>query len=286
MRLATLVLHSFVEFGVHIPAIALLATVICAHLSGMGAADRTADPQADAPPSNAAPTRGLAPVLAASAAVGVAFVLGAEGWRAYRVDNLQSSAPPAAITGSTLTPEQILRVEKATRLAPDNASLHLELAQAHLQALEEQKKQLVHRLLVREAAQAVLAFAPLSDVAQGPPLMLTRLPGLLFVVHARQQVLDAEYRHFRPQVSQALEHLVRARNANPLLATANLQLAAHTHELARADSPLVYLDRAKLLAPSDPHLWYLCGLRELTLQLPQRTCSDWRPIASSCRMST
>ncbi len=150
---ATLVLHSVVEFGVHIPAIALLATVLCAQLSGMETAGG-ASTHADAPPGAPA-AAGLTRVLAALVALGVAFVLGAEGWKAYRVDLLQSSAQPGAVAEGVRSPEQLGRLERAARLAPDNAALHLELAQTYLDAVEEQKNSSYVVSLFSEAAQAV-----------------------------------------------------------------------------------------------------------------------------------
>ncbi len=105
---------------------------------------------------------------------------------------------------------------------------------------------------------------------------MTRLPGLLIAIQARTQLLEADHALFRPQLSLALAHLIHARNANPLLAAPHLHLAAHVRDLARADSPLTYLERASRLAPGNPHLWYLCGLRELALLQPVRACSDWR----------
>ena len=35
----TMVIHNFGDFGLHIPAIALLATVLCAQLAGLGRQD-------------------------------------------------------------------------------------------------------------------------------------------------------------------------------------------------------------------------------------------------------
>ncbi len=76
---STLVVHSAVDYGLHMPAIVFLATVLCAQLSGL----------ADLPASEAANVSTFrlgdwAPVFGAAAAVAVALVLFREGWRAPR----------------------------------------------------------------------------------------------------------------------------------------------------------------------------------------------------------
>jgi O-antigen ligase/tetratricopeptide (TPR) repeat protein len=272
---SALVLQSFVEFAVHVPAISLLATAICAHLSGAEAADRTASRRvsvkgADAPPIAVAAASGSTRVVAALVALGVAFVLFADGWKAYRVDLLQSASRSRAVP----TSERILLLEKATRLTPDDASLHLDLAEAHLSAVAEQKQRIVGLLVAREAAEIVLGLAQAQSTHSAVPC----LTNSFVAIEMRDQRLQSEAGDYGPHVTSALRELVQARNSNPLLSAPHLQLATHIHELAalEADSPLVYLDRAKLTAPGEPRLWYLCGLRELSLVEPRRARSDWR----------
>jgi O-antigen ligase/tetratricopeptide (TPR) repeat protein len=272
-----LVLQSFVEFAVHIPAIALLATVIAAHLSGIEAATRPVSNRDVGTENAAAPVASIladGPMrfVAALVALGLAFVLFADGWKEYRIDRLRSSSRYAGLG----VPERILRLEAAARLAPENASIHLELAEAHLQAVEERKRQIVRQLLVREAAEAVAGFAPSVGAGQAVHPILTQLAGSVVAAQGREQRLESQAEGYAAHVSSALREFVRARNANPLLSAPQLHLATHSHELARADSSLAYLDRAKWTAPGDPRLWYLCGLRELALLQPERACADWR----------
>src|SRR5206468_4458361 len=66
----TVVLHSLVDFGVHMPAVALLTTVVCAMLAGVGDGDAPA-------PSRWSP----ASVLGAAVAVTIAGLLFHVGWR-------------------------------------------------------------------------------------------------------------------------------------------------------------------------------------------------------------
>ena len=94
----TLVIHSFGDFGLHIPAIALLATVLAAHLCGLEQEDRgLAQGSAAAEPRSGGDEYrlrigGLAPFLGAATAVALGLVLCGAGWRAHRVDRLRVAA--------------------------------------------------------------------------------------------------------------------------------------------------------------------------------------------------
>ena len=87
LALTTLVVHSIGEFGIHIPAIAILATVLIAQLSALGGPEASRAAQH----SSAAADRdlrvwGLAPLLGAAGLAIVALLLYTRGWRAYEAD--------------------------------------------------------------------------------------------------------------------------------------------------------------------------------------------------------
>ena len=73
-----------------------------------------------------------------------------------------------------------------------------------------------------------------------------------------------------------LRNLLHARDACPLLADAQLQLATRVSDLESGDSRADYLRRAKFLAPDEPDLWYLCGVQELFDGRPQDAWPSWR----------
>jgi O-antigen ligase len=232
-----LVLHSFVEFGTHIPAIALLATVLSAHLCALGqsVAPRGRTSAGDVSPSGADAGAyrlrlgGIAPVFGAIALVGLGLMLCAAGWKAHRIDRLEEAALRAGSTDVDQLRQHIAYLSAAVALGPDNAPLHYDLGFAH-----------------------------------------TQLGELANAGHFLDQRLAAE------QATLALREYVRARDACPLLGETHLGIATYVDRLERGDALEDYLRRTKLLSPGQAKLWYLCGLRELTLGRPEDAWATWR----------
>src|SRR5262249_32734919 len=98
LAFATLVIHSLVDFGLHIPAIAVLAVVMCAYLSGLGrrgVEPESGDPGKSSHVEYSLRLGGLAPVLGAATAVGVALLLYAQGGAARASQGLRHLAARA-----------------------------------------------------------------------------------------------------------------------------------------------------------------------------------------------
>jgi O-antigen ligase len=116
----TVVVHSAVDFGLHIPAIAVLATVVAAHIAALGERLR-------APGTAAAPGWGarLATVTGAVTAVALALLLGSEGWRMAAAESLRLAAR------SRGGDEGLPLMEAATATAPERAALQFEAGQAY-----------------------------------------------------------------------------------------------------------------------------------------------------------
>jgi predicted Zn-dependent protease len=77
-------------------------------------------------------------------------------------------------------------------------------------------------------------------------------------------------------LAPALREYLQARDLCPILPEAQLGLAAHARDLARADPPEEYLRRAELLAPADPQIWYLAGLQALASGAADEAWAAWR----------
>ncbi len=137
----TLVLHGFTEFGLHVPAIAFLATVLCAHLAALGA--RRSHPPGEAPVEAVYTLRlaGIAPLLGLSGAVLLAFVLAAEGWKLSQAERFRLAARNLVLNLKPGTPvpheRQIAYLDAATGFEPADAALQVALAEAHLDAWKE-----------------------------------------------------------------------------------------------------------------------------------------------------
>jgi O-antigen ligase/tetratricopeptide (TPR) repeat protein len=273
-------IHSGGDFGLHVPAIAFLATVLCAHLCALG---HTGGPAAGGPEPGAAGgpgayrlrLGGLAPVAGAVLAVSGGLVLGHEGWRAYRVEWLRHEASPPSRTspdrGSSLA-----SLEAAARLAPESAGLQVELAHVHVDRFEERAGQLQRKEALAGAAQAVSDLVAAGLVPSGAPPGLVLAPSWVLTAEARRERgQGAEGELVRQHLVPALRYFLRARDLCPLLPEPHRRLADYGDRLTRADTRAAYLGRAALLAPHNPGLWCLLG-GELLAEQPDRAWESWR----------
>ncbi len=120
--------HSFVDFGLHIPAVAVLTTVVAAHIAALGEKRPETGRAVAAPPWASR----LAVLAGTATAAALALLLGAEGWRSARAESLRIGA---GLAGGD---EGLALIEAATQTAPDHADLHLAAGQAYLDRYEKQ----------------------------------------------------------------------------------------------------------------------------------------------------
>jgi tetratricopeptide (TPR) repeat protein len=277
---ATVVVHSFFDFGLHIPAIALLATVLCALLCALAdSEEQMAGAGWERPASRPgrSPLRlgGLASVLGAVTAVVLGLVVCHEGWQAYKTDSLRDASFDLGqpLPGRAGLYAGIARLKEATCRAPADARLHLELAQLYLQGLEDDQEKLQQGM---EAAQAAgtwaLAWPPASAVhtaaAVAVPWAGAVDPGRTALTTDREELVHT-------WITPYLRYLLRARDLCPLLVEPHRYLANCTAELEQADSRVAYLGRVTLLVPYDPALWCMLG-NECLAREPDRACASWR----------
>jgi tetratricopeptide (TPR) repeat protein len=85
---------------------------------------------------------------------------------------------------------------------------------------------------------------------------------------------DVKHR-LEDSIVPGIRHMILARNLCPLLARPQMRLAAHASELAKADPPEMYWERAARLAPSDPDFWYLRGMYMLKENKPDSALQYW-----------
>ena len=247
--------HAFAEFGLHIPAIAVLVAVIGAQVAGLG--DDTARQSGGrSAPKEERTDRyifrlwGLAPLLGAVTAVALGLVLIGSSYRANLVQRYLAAARQAQKEAAEAAQQAHQETEHkartrqrdyldmAARIAPDHAQVRADAAQAHLEAYDAWK-------------QLDIAGKTLSNSGQEKEMVRSHLvPGL--------------------------RHALQARDLCPTLPRPHVLIANHVEQLARADSRASYLERATFLLPFDPEIWYFRGLQEyLSGQLDQ-ACSSWR----------
>jgi len=266
-------IHSFSDFGMHIPANAVIVTVLCAQLCAVGRQRGGPDrrPRLTASPTTRIDTscgfggwlRSLGPWRRRPSGS-----RSGEGWRADRAQQLRLTAFDLDASPDPAVREQkVAALEAATRLVPGYARLQAELAHAHLTILELRMEELT-------------GSAPRAAVAG---------PGPIAPRDGRGET-DQE-RFTQLHLGRALRHFLRSRDVCPLRAEAHMEIAEYVDKFEKAEPRETYLERAKFLAPDDPDLWERCGTtavrrpagRDLPgIELPH-LCDMIRACSHSCR---
>jgi O-antigen ligase/tetratricopeptide (TPR) repeat protein len=278
----TLVIHSIGDFGIHLPAITLLATVLCAHLAALGQETTESEPEPEAPTPSEPPADayvfrfwGAAPLAAALTALVLGATLWGDGWRRAWVHSKRIQAH--ALDEKTTPEERQQRLdllEAAANLAPNNAGAQVELAEAQLAMFQQQEAQWSRARIATEVTQFVLAFSPTAATALVPPA--GALPSGLTGSLAWETAIAAEKKQaFRRHMVPALQRYLLARDLCPLLSKPQIRLAASVPYLAKADPALAYVDRAKRVVTNDPDLLFLFGVQEILLGQKDRAMDSW-----------
>src|SRR5439155_4581372 len=220
---------------------------------------------------------GVAPIAAALLIVLAGLALFAHGWKAHRLERLRAAAARFPADQPDRAAAQLPFLEAAARLAPDDATVRLELAQAHLDVLRSQVARIDQRDRVAGVGDALLAAPSLVGLqACGFPVLVScssweagRLARTVLSSGARQQRAS---QHLPP----ALAHCRAARNNSPLMPEPHLALALYAQEFDKADSPRDYLRRVMLLVPRLPDVWYYSGVDYLAHNQEEPAWQEWR----------
>jgi O-antigen ligase len=262
----TIVLHSVADFGLHIPAVALLSVVIMAQVAALGqaAAARTATVPTGAPVWFAGLRLG-----AAGGAVILAAVLVQAGVTQSLAWNHRATALSlSALADAESRQEQLEKLQAAVRITPDSAQLQLDLGRMHLIFYNE-GLELLERQYQAEAVTEALAVTASgeqswSSVVRFEAATLLRL----------QTATVGEERLRREHLVPGLRSVLVARDLCPLLREAQELLADHADQMQKSEPRIAYLLRARRVSPDDARLWYLCG-RELVADKPNLAAENW-----------
>lgn len=225
-----LAVHSVVDFGVHLPAVALAAAATAGMAmgavgegeTGRGGDRGTGDTEA-AVVSPVPLSPGLFkffPLLLVFA-VGFATLDARTRWRANRC-RLAAVATPDLVDRIRLQADR-------TAVDPTDPAGWLDMAQAHLDAAV--------------AERTATGFTP-----------------------------DTVQQHIHP----ALAALRTARGLCPLYPEVQLRLGLYARYFEQSEPPAAHLHRARRLLPSDPDVWYACGVEELTSGDRTAAEASWR----------
>lgn len=281
----TLAAQSFVDFGLHIPAIALFVTVLCAHLCALGRSSgqpvdgiqhRTLRHTTEQGGSRLR-LRGLAPIAWAAFATMFGLVLGYEGWRTLQAHEFRMAASsPSNVPVRAGFAHRAKNLTAAAELMPEHAELQVELALLYNDRYREQGWNLQRRDNLAEAAQVVAELAALRPALFGVHSGFAIAPRWLALSTVREQWTEVEEKGLtREYLVPALRYFLQARALCPLLSEPHRCLAASANQLQRADPRLAYWERTASLVPNDPALWYACGEESLD-KYPDQALKYWQ----------
>jgi O-antigen ligase/tetratricopeptide (TPR) repeat protein len=268
--LTAVVIHSLVDFGMHAPAIALLAVVLCAMLCGLANSQQ-------APAGWRLRLGGLAPLGGALVVVLMGLMLCAHTWRAHRLERLQAAAAKVPADAPDRRQLQLQYLEAAARLAPQDAAVRLELAHAYLELLQADVARAEHLNRLGVMGDTFLIAPSLI------PAMGAGVPAVVLSVSwdahwvGRGALLDqVREQAARQYLYKALAQTIAARHANPLMPEPHLTLGLYASALQTGDRQLAYFDRVKFLTPRLPDVWYYSGAEELDSGHSTQAWQDWR----------
>lgn len=282
LAFTTVVIHSFVEFGIHNPAIAFLVTLIAAYLSALGTASTATATESESSENRgneSATVRlgGAAPIAGAVIALGLGVLLVGIAFREQKV----TSYVRASLSSEFDNVEELERkrklLETATRVMPDLGSAHAELGHIHYATYERLLVERKQRGDLADFCQAIVnAGAERLIAAATPAALVTELSWVPAHQVRDLSMADEAKPWIQKHIYPSLRYYLRARDLSPLLVKSHLGIAVNVDYLRQADSFESYVNRAKQLRPADPDLWYLCGVVELQHHCPELAWSSWR----------
>ena len=219
--LTTVVIHSFGDFGIHVPAITLLIIVLCAQLCSIGS--QAPRPVHDSSEKISTDGQeyvlrlcGLAPVLGAATCIALGLIVFRAGWRLHAADSLRFKALQA---GRTTLVDRLERkidfLEIVARLTPGDAEVRLELGQALSELFDQNRGTLDHKLM--DMAAVVLLPSSSFSIGAVSPLVGV-LASLEMGSTGRRDLEEAqEKRLARQYLVPAFEQFRLARDQCPLL---------------------------------------------------------------------
>lgn len=288
---ATIIIHSWFDLGIHLPANAFMAALVAAILAleGNSSAEHCEILESRsvwADMTRLASWARFAAILAASGALVVTggfifqFAMGCVQAQAFLATAREiagdSPSPQASYEGARSEilsradrMYQITQLEEAVRLWPQNAWVHLELAEANMLLFKEQSELSLQKNQTRMAAEAVVGLAP-QPVLTSAPLLVA------LSVFEEQRMRKDSNALSRDYLAVALQRYLLARDLCPLCAPAHVRLATYWEYLENKEPRRVYIARAKRLLAADAGFWYFCGVQEITDGRKDEACQSWR----------
>jgi tetratricopeptide (TPR) repeat protein len=205
----------------------------------------------------------------------VALVLYAEGVAPQASQALRHAAAQLERTEGAAA--SVAPLQAATRLAPKNALLQLQLADTYFNGFKDDVEKLRTMGRAVDVADAVLQIGSACNPGLGTSLWDSGALGYIAAVGARQQYIAGRTRQAARDLQvPGLRHALLARDLCPVAAEPHLRIALNLEGLRSSDAREVYLERAQFLDPMDPEIWYQSGLAESRDWAWERAWRDWQ----------
>jgi O-antigen ligase/Flp pilus assembly protein TadD len=265
VALSSIALHSLVDYGMHLPAIAVLAVVVVAQLAALGG-DGAATP---ARPRGWSVGRFAAAVVGAAAVVLVAWVLTTQGYARHQAVRYHNAA--AKLEGSSEPAARQRRLDYL-RAAAETAPADAEAQQALADALYETFR--TERDGLRARADAGRAAALVGGPTWASPYHAAAAAALADAApsHAGPEERRLTQEYLRP----ALARYLAARSLCPLLPRPHVALATSSGDESPDEPASAHLTRARLLMPYDARVWFVSGAHELREGKSEQAWRSWR----------
>jgi O-antigen ligase/Tfp pilus assembly protein PilF len=252
--LIAVAVHSTVDFGLHIPAVMLLAITICACMTNLEEwpvlpAEGAVIPSTKVGNPWAAGMQALALILVA------VFVL-EDAWRVERAERYRLAANAVAPKDFDT---RIAYLESALTYEPSNPLLHVAVADLYRLRQQAQNDRV-------DLAWRVGAWSSLCGQDWAATLAAARRAG----------DTPTNAPSITGDTSAGFAHCFQARAQCPCLVQPQLFMAAYAEQFRRAEPAEDYLTRACLLDPSNSKTWYVAGLKALRLGQLDRGWDCWR----------
>ena len=254
--LLALVIHSTVDFGIHMGSVALLATVCMAHLSALARHVSDRPESHDHEETSIWVLQGLPSRLGGAILAVWALLLVNDFATGSTVFRLQMEADQQPVTNSGQE-RRISLLESAVRLRPWLPELHETIGLAALDMVGSQDS--VRRDRIRGLDLAV-ETGLVHDLLRGP--FGFGLVGHLAAENLldRDQKIDPDLIWSKKYWDLGLAELAQCRSLSPIYRRTHAYMGLYADKFQKSEPASTHLRRAARVYSFDPDLWYSAGL--------------------------
>jgi O-antigen ligase/tetratricopeptide (TPR) repeat protein len=271
----TQVIHSLFDFGLYLPANMFTFAVICGALCGHRPIQVGESVATSSELCVSANGRRMAGRFAAFAMLLAGLIWG--GVQIQRFATRESALayhaipnPEKAAESDTKLDSALTRIERAILVCEDDAELHLAAAKLRIGQYRMAALKVLQDSVFRKAGLDILWDMTSTDRIRAKAHQLAG-SGLDVELQAlRQHPLVCQY------LIPAVEHLLRARGACPLLPEVHLSIAELACLVEPSENETIHIRRACQLAPGNAGLWFAAGLFELHAGRRASAWQIWR----------